>query len=171
MFRLRPQKPVQPAELTIPTTPMASSRVFSVPVEASNVDEYSVSSPGEPTTAARREAELVREYARYLESLGYVVGRKKILPPDESRPLFTDLYNETTGDLIEAKGVATREEIRMGIGQLLDYRRFIEPWPRLILLVPSKPRPDLLLLCSTVEITVVWKNRSVPTWMSSMPSP
>lgn len=157
MFRLRPEGPVQSFDAPLPATPTMASRVTSVPVEASNTEQYGMTSPGEPTTAFRREGALVRSYAEHLRSLGHEVCRKQIVPPNEPRPLFTDLYDATSGELIEAKGTVTREAIRMGIGQLLDYQRFIDPSPRLVLLVPSKPRPDLLQLCATVDVSVVWK--------------
>jgi hypothetical protein len=44
----------------------------------------------------------------------------------------------------------------MGIGQLLDYARFVEPRPRLALLLPSEPRPDLLELLKSAEIGALW---------------
>ncbi|KPM55182.1 restriction endonuclease [Frankia sp. R43] len=157
MFRLRPQGLVQSFDAPLPATPTAVSRVISVPVEISNTAQYGMTTSGEPTTAFRREATLVHSYADHLRALGHEVCRKQIVPANESRPLFTDLYDATANELIEAKGTVTREAIRMGIGQLLDYGRFIDPPPRLALLVPSKPRPDLLELCATVDVTAVWK--------------
>ncbi len=157
IFRLRPQGPMQSFEAPLPSTPTTTSRIISVPVEASNIEQYSLTSSRELTTAVRREAALVRSYTEHLRSLGHEICRKQIVPPNELRPLFTDLYDVTASELIEAKGTVTRETIRMGIGQLLDYRRFIDPSPRLVLLVPSRPRPDLLHLCATVGVTAVWK--------------
>lgn len=166
MFRLRPQGPVQSIDADLPETPTTISRVTSVPVEASNAEQYAMTSPAEPTTAFRREAALVGAYSEHLRSLGHEVCRKRILPPNEPSPLFTDLFDETTGELIEAKGTVTREAVRMAIGQLIDYRRFFEPPPRLVLLVPRKPRPDLLDLCSAAGVSVVWGSdaSSTPTW-------
>ncbi|WP_261575340.1 hypothetical protein [Frankia gtarii] len=171
MFRLRPQGSVHLVDATIPASTATTSRVVSVPIEESSVDQYAMIGPEKPITAVRREANLVRDYAAYLRSLGHDVCRKQILPLNELGPLFTDLYDETSGELVEAKGAVTREAIRMGIGQLLDYRRFIEPAPRLILLVPSEPRPDLLNLCASVDVNVVWKTDSHPVWASSQESP
>lgn len=169
MFRLRPQGPVQPFNAPLPETPVAAARVTSIPVERASAERYATTSPAESTTAFRREAALVGAYGEYLRSLGHVVCRKKILPPNELHPLFTDLYDETAGELIEAKGVVTREAIRMAIGQLIDYRRFFEATPRMVLLVPVKPRPDLLDLCSAADVSVVWRSgiASAPTWMSA----
>lgn len=43
----------------------------------------------------------------------------------------------------------------MALVQLLGYRRHIEPRPSLAILVPSRPRQDLLNLCADVEATVI----------------
>jgi hypothetical protein len=76
---------------------------------------------------------------------GHEIFRKRIVPPGEARPLFTDLFDATTGTLVEAKGTVERNAIRMAIGQLADYKRFVEDGqPRhLAVLVPSQPRRDL----------------------------
>jgi len=72
-------------------------------------------------------------------------------------PLFTDLYDTTTGTLIEAKGSVRRESIRMAIGQLADYRRHVgNGLNGLAVLLPSEPRPDLLDLLGSQRITVIW---------------
>ncbi len=168
IFRLRPHGSVHLVEATIPASTATASRVVSVPIEESRVDRYAVIGQEKLGTAVRREADLVREYANHLRSLGHGICRKAILPKNELGPLFTDLYDETSHELIEAKGTVAREDVRMGIGQLLDYRRFIEPAPRLILLVPSEPRPDLLDLCASVDVNVVWKTDSQAVWMSSL---
>ena len=39
--------------------------------------------------------------------------------------MFSDVYDVTRNNLLEAKGTVTREAIRMAIGQVADYRRFI----------------------------------------------
>lgn len=58
--------------------------------------------------------------------------------------------------LIEAKGTVTREAIRMAIGQLADYGRFRESAQRAIL-VPEKPRPDLVALVIGQAIQLIWE--------------
>src|SRR5262249_41223713 len=66
-----------------------------------------------------------------------------IFPTPDSPPLYTDLYNASTHELVEAKASARRADVRMGIGQLADYRRFLEA-PRCVLLLPQAPSDDLL---------------------------
>jgi hypothetical protein len=44
----------------------------------------------------------------------------------------------------------------MAIGQLADYVRLVEPTPRKVLLLPEKPRADLVELARSQEIEVSW---------------
>ena len=44
----------------------------------------------------------------------------------------------------------------MAIGQLADYSRFIDADAKKAILVPEKPRPDLLDLASSQGIDVIW---------------
>ena len=93
----------------------------------------------------------------FLERQGHDVCRLKIVPPGEAKPLFSDLYDRTTGTLIEAKGSVERDAIRMAIGQLTDYRRFVDGGPNdLGVLLPSEPRADLLALLTSQNIMAIW---------------
>ena len=70
--------------------------------------------------------------------------------------MYTDLYDDTVKALVEAKGTTTREAIRMAVGQLADYGRFVEALHRAVL-VPERPRPDLLALAASQDIEVIWQ--------------
>ena len=85
------------------------------------------------------------------------VSRLKIVPPGEAKPLFADLFDRTANTLYEAKGTVERGAIRMAIGQLLDYSRFVDPSPRLAVLLPSKPRRDLRVLLQSANVEIVWR--------------
>lgn len=112
-------------------------------------------SPGTPaTTAVRRESELC---ARYISYLGRPFQRWKITPAGETRSLLTDLYDQQGNELYEAKGTATRETVRQGVGQLLDYRRHITPKPSLALLLPHRPSNDLIDFLRDVGISCVFE--------------
>ena len=65
--------------------------------------------------------------------------------------------------LYEAKGSVSRPSIRMAIGQLVDYERLVDPAPKKVILVEQEPRPDLLELAKTQNITVIWPSES-NTW-------
>lgn len=158
VFRMRPKdtdpKPPKSKLDSVAATPGTEE----VPVEEQWTEKAFVNPSREPYEAERREQKLVTAYKAYLEREGHDVCRLKIVPPGEAKPLFSDLYDRTTGTLVEAKGTVERGAIRMAIGQLLDYRRFVDGGgPKtLAVLVPSAPRPDLLRLLAAESIAAVW---------------
>lgn len=162
VFRLRPVDGSIPVEdsikaasgsLILPST----DQVNEVPVEP-NLTERSVVEPNrEPYEAERREAKLVVEFQQYLRGLGHVAVRHRILPAGEAKPLYTDLYVPSLGLLVEAKGTVERGAIRMALGQLLDYGRFVSGSHRAILL-PSRPREDLRQLVLGAGVDLYWKD-------------
>jgi hypothetical protein len=101
---------------------------------------------------------LVLAFRDHLQTLGHEVDRLKIVPAGEAKPLFSDLLDRTTNILYEAKGTVERGAIRMAIGQLLDYSRFLQPTPQLAVLLPSEPRPDLRALLAFAGVAVVWRD-------------
>lgn len=105
--------------------------------------------------AERRESGLVQSLATHLRGRDHKVCRLQIVPEGEFKPLFTDLYDETADVLVEAKGSVTRENIRMAIGQLADYARFV-PSARKVSLLPSRPRADLEMLVRSESIDMIW---------------
>jgi hypothetical protein len=111
-----------------------------------------------PTTARKREGELVQRYRAELEVQGHTIRRWRLRPPGELGSLLTDLYDETTHELYEAKGTATRDAIRRGIGQLLDYRRHIAIDDLAItVLLPHRPTDDLVDLLLSLNIGCVYE--------------
>ncbi|MEV7417487.1 restriction endonuclease [Streptomyces sp. NPDC089919] len=156
MFRLRPVDAAPAVGIQLPNTPPVALAVDEVGVEQHHTERALVDPSREPYEAERREAALVRDYVEYLRVQGHDVVRHRITPPGELKPLYTDVFDRTDGVLIEAKGSITREAIRMAVGQLLDYRRHIHPRPELAVLVPSRPRQDLIDLCLDVRVAVVW---------------
>jgi hypothetical protein len=155
VFRLVPvdTKPEEPDSL-LPEVPQGPT-VEAVPVEEQHTERAFVDPGREPYEAERREAKLVKSLRDYLRSKGHKVVRYKILPESELKPLYADLYDETAKVLVEAKGGVTREAFRMAIGQLADYSRFLPDSARVIL-VPERPRADLLSLAESVGVSVVW---------------
>lgn len=127
-----------------------------VPIENRWTEKFFVRPTGEEHEAERREQELVLGLETYLRSLGHEVNRLKIVPAGERRPIFCDLVDKTAGVLVEAKGTVAREALRMAIGQLMDYRRFAADEARLAVLVPERPRPDLMALLESVRIAAIW---------------
>lgn len=107
-----------------------------------------------PGTSLRTypEARLLKDYERWL---GRALTRHTIGLPSGER-LVTDAYDRKTGTLIEAKASASREAVRMALGQLLDYQRHLPTPPkRLAVLLPEKPAGDLLALLASEQVTVI----------------
>ncbi|WP_329121033.1 restriction endonuclease [Streptomyces sp. NBC_01353] len=129
--------------------------VTHIDIEQQETEKSFVEPSREPYEAERREAKLVLQFSDYLRSKGHQVHRHRILPPGETRPLLTDLYVEDLGLLVEAKGSVTRENLRMAIGQLVDYSRFVKPTTCAILL-PSEPREDLIALAESQGCVAIW---------------
>jgi 5-methylcytosine-specific restriction protein A len=65
--------------------------------------------------------------------------------------------------LYEAKGSNSREDIRMALGQILDYSRYVktpehEDEPRRAILLPSAPAPDMYTLLDRYDVEVVYRS-------------
>jgi hypothetical protein len=98
------------------------------------------------TTAVKVESELVSRFADYLTALNHKVQGYRILPEGTTRPLFVDIHDVSNNHLYEAKASASREAVRMALGQLLDYRRGFDLRPEVSVLLPDRPVEDLLKL-------------------------
>lgn len=162
VFRLRP-KTIEPLE---PTSKLAAVLAGptrkDVPIEQQHTEKAYVSPSSEPYESDRREQRLVIALEEHLLGLGHEISRQQLLPPGEARPLLTDLFDATTGTLVEAKGTVERGAIRMAIGQLADYKRlFGEDQPKyLAVLVPSEPRKDLCDLLFSQGIDLIYPTES-----------
>ena len=119
-------------------------------------EKFFVRPSAEEYEAERREQELVLAFEDYLRRLGHEAHRLKIVPPTEHRPIFCDLVDKTANVLVEAKGSVTRENIRMAIGQLYDYRRFAPRDMRLAVLLPERPRQDLQELLVSANVVPLY---------------
>jgi hypothetical protein len=155
VFRLRPRD-VRAKPSSSLLDRVASPAIEYVPVEERWTEDAFVAPRRKDGEAARTEKALVMAYHEYLTRQGHEVGRLKIVPTGEAKPLFADLHDRTTNTLLEAKGTVERGAIRMAIGQLLDYRRFVSPPPLLAVLLPSRPRRDLHDLLTSAGIGLVW---------------
>ena len=156
VFRLRPlsrDEGLTPARITRAD----ADRMKEVPVEQHLTERMMIEPNREPYEAERREQELVREYMAMLLGRGHDICRFQLQPEGEPAPLFCDLYDRTEGVLYEAKGSISRPAFRMAIGQLADYARLIDPLPQKRILLPERPREDLLRLAAGLGIGVIWR--------------
>ncbi len=129
-----------------------------VPVEQGSVEGYDVMPSSTVKRAERREARLVRDYCSFIQLQGDDVARNKLLPQGASHPLYSDIFNNTRGQLIEAKAGLTRGDIRMAIGQLADYGRYVPSGSARAVLLDAKPKSDLLALLTSQGIAAIWRN-------------
>jgi hypothetical protein len=160
-FRLRPVEDRSPAvQAGSPLVTPGPETVDHVPIEQHSTETTFIDPEHEPYEAERREARLLKAYEQHLKSLGHRPHRHRIRPEGEAKPLFTDLYDPVDQTLIEAKGTTTREAIRMAIGQLSDYRRFVTDAQNLAVLVPAAPRPDLVELVNSCNVSLIYPDES-----------
>ncbi|WP_435129106.1 hypothetical protein [Actinacidiphila sp. bgisy144] len=115
------------------------------------------------TIAVRHEAELTQAYQAHLESAGHKTGAFQIKVKGLTSTLRTDLYDATDHVLYEAKGSNSREDIRMALGQILDYSRYIktsehEGEPKRVILLPAAPTPDMYTLLDRYDVQVVYRS-------------
>ncbi|MCD0445229.1 hypothetical protein LO763_16565 [Glycomyces sp. A-F 0318] len=110
----------------------------------------------------RLEAELCARFEAHLVARGHAVHRYEIRVKGERGIQRTDTFDATAEVLYEAKAKADRDSIRMAIGQLLDYRRHIDPAPAgLAILLPEAPGDDLRGLIASVGMSLVYEQNGV----------
>lgn len=153
VFKLRPEGAANVARLPAPPIDFDPG-VEEVEIAETNTEKVWVDPEREPYAAELREAALVEQFKSWLKSRGHVAKRLKIVPPGEAKPLFNDIWVPAQNLLIEAKGTCTREAVRMAIGQLIDYGR-VKPAAEQALLLPERPRADLVSLIEAAGITLI----------------
>lgn len=132
-----------------------------VSIESSNAESFTRPQTKE-SVSFRTEAKLVEDFRQYLLSQGLHskdIARNKITVPQSFQTLYTDIYIVPSQMLIEVKGVTTRETIRMALGQLMDYERFIDV-KRKAVLVPSKVPTDLVDLLTRHNVDVIYQEKN-----------
>jgi hypothetical protein len=157
VFRLRLSNG-EPKSTLSPLDALGMVEKKEVPVEQHLTERMLIEPTREPYEAERREQELVRSLMGVWIAEGREICRLQLWPQGEPAPLFCDLYDRTTNTIVEAKGSNARPSFRMAIGQLADYARLLVPPPAKLILVPQKPRPDLLRLAASQGIGVAWRN-------------
>lgn len=157
VFRLRSVGFEPPAPHSKLDKVLAGPTRVDVPIEQQETEKAYVNPSREPYEVERREQKLVLAFEQHLVKRGHTVNRQRLVPSGEERPILTDLFDVTTGTLVEAKGTVERNAIRMAIGQLCDYRRLFPPGEvkNVAALFPSKPRADLCELLKEQGIAVI----------------
>ncbi|QKW28679.1 hypothetical protein HUT11_23165 [Streptomyces seoulensis] len=106
-----------------------------------------------------REGELVTAFTAHLTAAGHETHGFEFAIEGEPGTLRPDLYDATDHVLYEAKGLTTRANVRMAIGQLADYRRSVPDKEslRVAVLLPSAPTPDVQALLAELNIELVYQ--------------
>jgi hypothetical protein len=151
VFRLRPVGAIvaDRTHLSALHGALPASRVETVAVEAVPEavlkNERAEFERSGNVVAEQREAALTGRFRAYLKAAPFnrEVMRYKITTP--TGVLYTDTADVTAGVLYEAKGTAERVSVRLALGQVLDYGRYVEG-AELAVLLPSAPAADLVEL-------------------------
>ncbi|WP_124106167.1 hypothetical protein [Kocuria tytonicola] len=137
--------------------PLPGRLVFK-PWAGPNSSTYMVQSKSiTPRMAQRIEFQLQSEFGEWLTGQGYAVENVDI--PSLRGGLAPDLYCRSLNIVVEAKKSPTRENVRMAIGQVLDYQQSMNTWlgastPDVepAILLPAEPSSDLKQLLTTLGI-------------------
>lgn len=181
VFRFRPAEGTTPAWTEADRVPVATKSGYEivdpevavptpVPVpkqggvkvkktEQHSTGETIADIPAGQRKVLRREGELVAAFVAHLEAAEHKTHSFQIAVKGEPGALIPDLYDPTDHALYEAKGLTTRANIRMAIGQLADYRRHIpgEKVLRVVVLLPSEPSDDLKDLLGEEYVELVYQ--------------
>jgi hypothetical protein len=127
-------------------------------LEALKQPEFQRLSEARLVVVRRLENVLVHEFRDWLQASHQISATALDIPyAPEARSLRADLWLASSRVLIEAKASGSREAIRMAIGQLLDYARYLAPRPRLCVLTPIRPADDMLTLLAATGMTAAWR--------------
>ncbi|WP_256106830.1 hypothetical protein [Streptomyces sp. ODS05-4] len=164
VFRLRPAKAERMQQDQAPVARKTTTALVPADVTASalTAPEHNSKRPIQrkplpKTSVQRREASLSEAFEAFLRERGREAWRYQIKIKGTTSTLLTDLYDPIGRVLYEIKGAATRHAVRMAIGQLLDYRRHIEPRPRAAVLLPERPQEDLCDLLAEQGIALAYR--------------
>ncbi|NEY33841.1 hypothetical protein GTU99_16815 [Streptomyces sp. PRKS01-65] len=130
--------------------------------EQHSTAETTADIPAGQRKVVRREGELVKAFTAYLAAAGHKTHSFQITVKGEPGALTPDLYDATDHVLYEAKGLTTRANVRMAIGQLADYRRHIPNGHglRVAVLLPSEPTADVRDLLAAEGVALVYQTEN-----------
>lgn len=115
-------------------------------------EDTTSSNNGGPRTVTYPEARLIKQYSEFLgRELRCLVGR---LPTGEE--LVCDVFDDRQTMIIEAKASTSRQDVRMAIGQLLDYQHHLRPDASLAVLLPARPAPSLIDLLKATGMELIY---------------
>lgn len=105
----------------------------------------------------RDELRLVHAFSDWLKTAHGIGSTGLVIPVGRGLPpLRADLWIPSPAVLVEAKASAAREYIRMAVGQLFDYARYLPGAPAKCVLLPHRPSPDMATLLGDLSIASAW---------------
>jgi hypothetical protein len=115
--------------------------------------DYKLQTKAKLIRAMKVEAALLESYRSWLQLQDRNFATVKY------KTLQCDAFEEHRRNLIEAKSSASREHIRMAVGQLLDYafqgrEKFADPHKAILL--PTEPPSDIVHWLDSLGIKVIW---------------
>jgi hypothetical protein len=116
---------------------------------------YVVYTKSDVIQADNIETALVKSYERWLKKKD-----RKLLTLKYNKRLQCDRYEVKRRNLIEAKASTSRENIRMAVGQLLDYAFLGKQkygQPNKAILLPKKPDSDLEKWLRHLDVNIIWR--------------
>lgn len=144
-------------EPVAPVAPVVPIGVDEVPLEAVEVYRHEVQSTAS-REAVQREVALVDRFQNFLTKRQHRVRRYRVTPDGASAPLYSDIADITSRVLYEAKGTADRMAVRLALGQILDYGRYVRrvvPDIKLAVLLPEYPPGDISDLLKDYDVGCV----------------
>lgn len=124
--------------------------------ESLEVEEVDFLPPASLRRLVRAEARLVRRYQTWLDPPR--TRLRSLVIPTREGSLRVDLVDTKLNVLIEAKAVSSRDHVRYAIGQLFDYRRYLDYQPSLAILLPHPLDSDLRALPESAGVGVIWES-------------
>jgi hypothetical protein len=148
---LQSKRPAAPSPQLVPNAQLVGREV--------DTTYFYETTGSEPSSSDKAESRLVAEFEKWRGSARPPFKRWAIRIDEATSPLLTDIYDEHTSTLFEAKGSESRDAVRQAIGQLLDYRRHIPVAHfQSALLLPAAPSQDLQALISDVGLGLIHRD-------------
>lgn len=153
VFKLIPGEGAR-VDLLEPLSDLVVLTAVDIPIESS-MEAYLTGRLAQLTRNEPGENRLVWDYQRWLLGRGTAVSRQKVPLPDGG-VMYTDIFDLKRMELIEAKGDCARKSIRLALGQILDYSRYV-PHEALAILTPERPQQDLVELLRHHGVSSIWR--------------
>jgi len=156
VFHLIPLGHTTTPDLQLNSNQVECSQGIWTPPKVDSLRPSSVSKV--PTQIELVEMQLQARFGNYMESIGETVRTISISLQGQKGSLKPDFFLESRNWVVEAKPSASREHIRLAIGQVLDYANLLKMSGKQVkpaVLLPMPPPPDLVDLMKKLQINLI----------------